>query len=1554
MKFGHKKDEPAPPDLVFDEDEDLSEVWPQVVRQYEDTTKRKLDANTTFNSFQLQIDADIKESTTKSHQNARIVLNNIGNCLEQFGCIVAQVAGVVFGPAAQCWNAISFVVQAARSFSGMMDGFVVLMERSSAFIRRLVHFMKQKVGEGGSHLPPVLRRPAYSILSQFLGILRSSYELATSTKARWKTMAGIVLFNSNDMVAESLRMMEDQIQEFTRAEVDDILLDVKGLAKHLVASDKERARYHDEINDHLHTVYKVSDQILSVTQQMKTTLDGRASKDQQESNLGKIAKNLGLKKAGDWETWDKRHSELCKTHVQGTGEWLSQDEPAFVQWSDLNRHDRKVLFLRADSGFGKTHLFNHVVSHLEKKCRTARGPNTAFLAYYYYGDDKDDSLERCIGSIIYQFASADVGYAQAVVEECARHANIARANDRWNALVLGLQHAMKGTYFICVDGFDSRSQLDSVEIMMSAIAGEAASSAKPNGVSLRLFVSGNDDALSEVSRGSKVVNTILLGKHRVSAQPTQRTGTNSVIVSDSLPNASDLRAVTRARIEEVCKNKPGLKAILDDSNIELLLEGIRGNYRNLEAKITEINACDTKGKVQDVISNTGADMNTVQRNRIKTLDALLNSRQARVLNGLLVWVAGCIYPPSIELLKSVLFFTIGEEFLLADQITTTYSPVLMIDEENRVRFKDGLREILSTSDSSGTESALSRLRDEKISEGEVSLCQRFIKNACATMDYDRFGFDNFFEAMAQKVHIHLDDENALCVTIIDLCVDALLDSRKDKNLEVMREYASLWFYEYIKTLVKVLDDFEPERGFMASIGSKLIELLYDPNMIDTWFTKKNLVSMKYDFLYQDEFIDPLVTLLKNSQVAKGYAKDAEKSEWVKSVISDATSKYSVLERIAARLATLWFSRSIGTADEDYLWISWGIISNPDKPFEEWNPPPNADVEEYIGWVKEHKNVDIDGSTWDYRVGATYIVFQHYKEAIVALEKAEQRCSTNWGLFYNLARAHENQKDHRTALGYIQNFKSLSEMFLETDESYKGAYWDTLKREGDCYRGCHDYDMAVQSYQELLSQNISEASGVSWLHLHALLGLFKTWTDTKSYQAIIDLIRGWNDATTKGHGSTYWLRRSSREHAIHTCIMVAAKQVGAAEEIISLYQDAIDYNPLDKPAVEGEPEMDIAAEATKQLQCFQAVLIFHGSKSENDHHRSIQCWEDIIVESDENPALYMTARHATRRLAPILLDKAIAVTLPALSSSSEDCISRLKKLASSNTAIICDLHQGYFDPRLCLTRVYCVKEDHISASTQAQARLSSVFDKWPEATDDASLKMRFSNLAATLSVLDKDADAVAAWQAIGPYQPSNAVAAKVDAPGTAELTQSNPEGPHTDSAPAASEKKSEDILNAATSSTTTTKAYVLGYICDGYCGVEWTDMVADCWACKHCLCVQLCPGCYKKLMEDDLQPLLCNKDHKMLYIPPFDWEAWRTTPADMMTVDNKLVRRKDWVDKIRKEYNVQQEEIDFIKMEKARRLKAASVIAVRWRNRLQRLRASRPVAAPALRRAKTVR
>ena len=103
-------------------------------------------------------------------------------------------------------------------------------------------------------------------------------------------------------------------------------------------------------------------------------------------------------------------------------------------------------------------------------------------------------------------------------------------------------------------------------------------------------------------------------------------------------------------------------------------------------------------------------------------------------------------------------------------------------------------------------------------------------------------------------------------------------------------------------------------------------------------------------------------------------------------------------------------------------------------------------------------------------------------------------------------------------------------------------------------------------------------------------------------------------------------------------------------------------------------------------------------------------------------------------------------------------------------------------------------------------------------------------------------------------------------------------------------------------------------------------MAEIYVCKNCYWVQLCPSCYTKLQDDQLHPMVCNKSHKMLYLPAFDKALWQTLPANMMIVDGKPVARVDWVNKLRDEYQVQQEHIEMLKISKARELKARTCIA----------------------------
>lgn len=943
------RDEPG---IFFDEDKDLLEVWPQVVLQYEKITKQKLDSRTTFKSFEAKVDYEISLSKSKGHQHVRDVLRNIGRCLETFGSIIAQGASMVFGPASQCWNAISFVIQAARGFGDVLDGFVTLMERSSAFFKRLNHFLEQNRSAGEARLPNNLRRPAYDILVLFLDVLQTSYEVATSKREKCKVIMKIVLFNDDSGVASALELMERRIRDFTRVSIDEILLDVKGLARYLHASEEERNRHHAEIREYIEETLGVVNQVLTINQQMKITQDGRITKEQHKDDIEKIRRRLTPLKPGQQDSWDQRHDELCQKRVKTTGGWIERVEFGFNRWADAGQHDKNLFFLKGDSGFGKTYISNYIISHLQNKYRSGGGPTPVYVAYYYYGADEDESLEKCLGSVIYQFAMGDMVYAKAVADACGRPEATARAEDRWTHLLQGLQDRMNGIYFICIDGLDHRDRSDETTAIISAIVAYIRSQDVFKGVCLRLFVSGSCEALSaipqDIGNGQAFAVNLSQG---LAAEKTWESGLRHVSLLD-VPrlNVEDIVKITKARIIEVCNTKPDLKGILDEfnpagrANIQLLIDSIHGNYLRLEAKVAAIIACDTERKVLEVITNSSDDVRTFQRNSLKALDSSLDSTQIRVLNELLVWVSGFLDNPtgwrdfeypSPKFLQSVLYFAMGDKYFPESEIATTYSTLLKIDKSGRfgrygrVMFKfEDVKEILRTSSATDPDvgSEGSEGSDTKqISRAEVDLCRRFIKNACDSVDYTRFRFDDFFDALVHKSHIRLDDDNTVNVAIIRSCVNALHADGQDENLRDLRSYASTHFYLHIKNLVDKLDDFDPERHFLTDIGGKVLDLFYEPERIDAWLSAADLRVIRMNWLYSNDFSDALVIFLKNTHVAKSYGRDVKKREWVKSIVAEPTNKMLLLERVAAYLASQWFS-STTYIYQDYFYIPYGLVA----------------------------------------------------------------------------------------------------------------------------------------------------------------------------------------------------------------------------------------------------------------------------------------------------------------------------------------------------------------------------------------------------------------------------------------------------------------------------------------------------------------------------------------------------------------------------------------------------------------------------------------------------
>lgn len=62
-------------------------------------------------------------------------------------------------------------------------------------------------------------------------------------------------------------------------------------------------------------------------------------------------------------------------------------------------------------------MSNHIIPYLQGRYRAESGPNQAYVAYYY-GDDKDESLERCIDVLPAAVADKNEGARGIRINQC--------------------------------------------------------------------------------------------------------------------------------------------------------------------------------------------------------------------------------------------------------------------------------------------------------------------------------------------------------------------------------------------------------------------------------------------------------------------------------------------------------------------------------------------------------------------------------------------------------------------------------------------------------------------------------------------------------------------------------------------------------------------------------------------------------------------------------------------------------------------------------------------------------------------------------------------------------------------------------------------------------------------------------------------------------------------------------------------------------------------------------------------------------------------------------
>lgn len=918
-------------------DLDIDEVWSQAQEQYESITGVSLRSNSRgFDAVAGDINDRLRQSKAGDKAKAQQIMGNAMKCLQRFGGIVAQATSVVFGPSQQCWNAISFIISAAQGYQAVLDGFAALLERCTVFLERLNVDLDAK-RQSGVAFDIRLRKSTYAVIAHFFTALGHSHKLATSKRQKVKTVFKLVLFNDDSGVKDSLGRMETLVRDLTDTKVSVILQDVQGLARYIRESEEEINRNQEVIKAGIARIEAGVERTETTVVQMHLELNKKFSQDLEENNLARISKALGL---SELHAWQARHQHYSSHRIAGTGQWLLRPGILVSSWANIDRAGLKAVALTGPSGHGKSHLTSVVIDHLlERYPKGSSGSQRVCVAYHYTENKSEESLARCFGSIIRQFAKSNREYSQTVANICGNPERLSSAEEVWQKLVVDLRHLLQGTHYIVIDGLQAGDDDPKTRKALMSLVNLANST---DGLGdFRLFASTpSGDPAVTILEGPGIAR-IVLGSEMNRARPGvsrlrsygNGVKTMSVPSPPSSQNEADLVLFAKTRLTAMCDRKPYLHTTLSDPALDaatVLANGVKGNYSSLEVKLAQIEASDSVEDVLAVIRQASEDPSELLRNDIQLLNEVLSSEEIDELNELLVWVAGSFQSTTLKLLEAA----VGDKSLwLSKHVPQKFYRLLKWDEGSDVveaprlaQMMDVLRGTDETAKVPGTAGKGTADASNALSEAEIHLVRRVVNTFCGEELFDKFNFDAFFQSKIGKrnARIRLPSTQTMHSRILNRCLGSFSLAREDAYFSPLRKYAAAHFASHLDCL----DLNSADRDELRLVGGMLADLLLDEQSIRTWWNaaKENYQQLEDQWILNDDKVRLLKSFLKHPLVSAGYIQDAAKVQRLEHIIDENAGAHSVLEAVANILAKDWYASNYLEGDvDDFYWWAFGIM-----------------------------------------------------------------------------------------------------------------------------------------------------------------------------------------------------------------------------------------------------------------------------------------------------------------------------------------------------------------------------------------------------------------------------------------------------------------------------------------------------------------------------------------------------------------------------------------------------------------------------------------------------
>jgi hypothetical protein len=319
----------------------------------------------------------------------------------------------------------------------------------------------------------------------------------------------------------------------------------------------------------------------------------------------------------------------------------------------------------------------------------------------------------------------------------------------------------------------------------------------------------------------------------------------------------------------------------------------------------------------------------------------------------------------------------------------------------------------------------------------------------------------------------------------------------------------------------------------------------------------------------------------------------------------------------------------------------------------------------------------------------------------------------------------------------------------------------------------------------------------------------------------------------------------------------------------------------------------------------------------DRQMALQLWQANLEESspegiDDDLEIQWAKSQAVSKLTRVLTENLRSESVRGEQSlATVQLIDKLVEVSMAN-------EEDYmFDERVTqVARLLHVMGDEDRGRNMVRQRLLSGFKN----TEDNPTTFKYGNwlaeVAGVLQAFDDETNAIAAWSLAVPDMDDvkdetpddkSTIEADYDDTGSQDEQQvhGGAEPDVNDIGISSGHKETEPCLKEVL------LVGPLANFCDGRCNTKWS-YADNMWICKDCADVQFDPVCYDKLKNGTLQRKVCSPLHHHFYIPPFQKERWLTTPEDQMWVNESLMSKKSWVEKIKVEWKIDEKTLLAVK------------------------------------------